>query len=185
MRATITMLAVALLTGCAAQVDTSATSGDLIIDKPARRNVLVSLNGSEQAESNESWQDLRHSLHSNLDDQAFHSLYRMTHVAERRTIDVPGVLVSVDVTNFRYLSQIRRSFLGPTTGNAWVDAKVAFYDLQSGELLGNRTYRTTSSGWGTFFSNMTERQVQALSAKIIDEIMQADEPPYVAANAKP
>ena len=185
MRATITMLAVALLTGCAAQVDTRATSGELIIDKQARRNVLVSLKGSEQAESYESWQDLRHSLRSNLDDQAFHSLYRMTHVADRRVIPTPGVLVSVDVVDFRYLSQLSRSFLGPATGNAWVDAKVAYYDLQSGELLGSRTYRTTSSGWGTFFSNMTERQVQAVSAKIIDEIMQADEPPYVAASTKP
>jgi hypothetical protein len=178
-------LAAVLLSGCATQVDTLSSSGELQIDKQARRNVLVSLSGSEQSESNARWQDLRHSLHSQLDNKAFHSLYRLTHVAGRRTLDQPGVLISLEVSNFRYLGQLRRNLLGPTTGNAWVDLQVAYYDLQSGELLGTRSWRTSSSGWGTFFSDMTERQVGALAAQVIDEILQAKEPPLLTAKAAP
>ena len=181
MRAMIVMLAAMLLSGCAAWVQTLASSGDLLIDKEARRNLLVSVQGSERAEDNARWQLLRFAWQSHLDREAYDSLYSITHVGERRTLARPGVMVTVDIPNFRYLGQLRRNFLGLMTGNAWVDAKVAYYDLQSGVLLGDRTFRTSSVAGGTFFSHMTERQVAALSARIIDEIRQAEEPPHMAA----
>lgn len=181
MRTLIMLLAAILLTGCAAQVDTLSSSGELEVGKLERRNIVFSLSGSTPAESEPRWQDLRQSLQAQLDHKSFDALYRMTPVSGRPTLALPGVLVTAEVTSFRYLSQMSRRFLGPTTGDAWVDLRVAYYDLQSGRQLGARSYRTGSSGWGTFFSNMTERQVEALATRIIDDLRLAKAPPLATA----
>lgn len=177
MRIVISLVLLALLGGCAsAQVDTQASSGALLLTKEARRNILVSLDASQQAKDDEGWQSLRSALHSNLDRKAFESLYSLTFVPGRPRMAAPGVLVDIDVTTFRYRSQWPRRLVGPATGEAWVDARVAYYDLQTGRLLASRTYRTGSEAWGAFFSSMSERQVDALTAQIIDEIRLAEQP---------
>lgn len=177
MRIAISIVLLALLGGCAsAKVETQASSGALLLTKEARRNILVSIDANSQAKDDEGWQQLRSALRSNLDRKAFESLYQLTFVPGRPQMAMPGVLVDIDVTTFRYRSQWPRRLVGPATGEAWVDAKVAYYDLQTGRLLANRTYRTGSAEWGLFFSSMTERQVDALTAQIIDELRLAEQP---------
>ena len=47
------------------------------------------------------------------------------------------------------------------TGNAFIKSKVQFRDLVTGDVLGKRSYDTTSTAWQGVFSAMTEKQVQA------------------------
>jgi hypothetical protein len=56
------------------------------------------------------------------------------------------------------------------TGNAFIDAKVEFRDLASGNLYGERSFNTTSSAWEGIFASTTPKQIYALADEIIGEI---------------
>ena len=56
------------------------------------------------------------------------------------------------------------------TGNAFIDSKVSFLDLQTGATLGERTYNTKSTAWQGVFSAMTEKQVQAICKDIVAQV---------------
>lgn len=56
------------------------------------------------------------------------------------------------------------------TGNAFIDAKVEFRDLASGQPFGERSYNTTSTAGTGIFAPMTPKQIYALVDEIIAEI---------------
>jgi hypothetical protein len=58
-------------------------------------------------------------------------------------------------------------------GNAWINSSADFSDLNSGRLLGTRTYDTSSSAWEGVMSAMTQEQVQAIAKQIISDIKSA------------
>ena len=172
----ITLLTAFLLTGCAGQVQTTASSGELELSKQARRHLLVHIDGSPSAKANPRWQQMEAAMRSHLDHQVFNALYQVTFVEGRRTNPLqPGLMVEVQISDFNYQKQLPRYFLGPTISEAWVGTQVSFYDLQSGRALGSRNYRSSSSGWGGVFSAMSEKQVKAMSKRIVQDIRQADD----------
>jgi hypothetical protein len=83
-----------------------------------------------------------------------------------------GTLVVVDVADYRYVSTGARIMLGVMTGNAYINAQVAFRDLKSGDVRSNKTYDTTSTAWQGIFSGMTVKQVRAMCHEIVGEIAQ-------------
>ena len=171
-------LTVSLLAGCAGEVQTTASSGELALSKQARRHLLVHLDGSPSAKADPNWHEMEAAVRSQLDRQVFNALYQVTFVGARRTNALqPGLMLEVHISDFNYQEQLPRYFLGPTTSEAWVGTQVSFYDLQSGRPLGNRSYRSSSSGWGGMFSAMSEKQIKAMTKRIVQDIRQAEEAP--------
>ena len=66
-----------------------------------------------------------------------------------------------------------RIFFGVMTGNAYIDAKASYSDLNDGKAFGERLYNTTSSAWGGVFAKMTPQQVDTLATKVFAELAAA------------
>ncbi|MET0226650.1 MAG: hypothetical protein ABW187_09435 [Dokdonella sp.] len=82
----------------------------------------------------------------------------------------PGTLVSVFVDDYRYISPGARYGFGIMTGNAFVDAKAKFSDLDSGQSFGERSYNTSSTAWQGVFSAMTAKQIEAICKDIVHDV---------------
>jgi hypothetical protein len=81
-----------------------------------------------------------------------------------------GTLVTVDVNDYRQVGIGARIFFGVMTGNAYIDAKVAFADLSNGKPFGEQAYNTSSSAWSAVFGTMTPHQVDAIATGVFREI---------------
>ncbi len=84
-----------------------------------------------------------------------------------------GVGIKINVSNFRYITPGARYGAGIMVGNAWVNSSADFTDLKTGQLLGTRTYDTSSSAWEGVMSAMTQEQVEAIARQIIADIKSA------------
>ncbi|MGE7959153.1 hypothetical protein ACQKQA_21680 [Pseudomonas sp. NPDC089530] len=165
------LVSTSLLTGCAATVERGG-SDTISIAQASKQNLAVTFKGNDKVVANEDWGLLQRTWANSLQAEAALVGYRVT---ETSTVPAPqpGVLMQVNVSNFRFLSPGARFGAGVMTGNAWVNSSVDFVDMKSGNKLGTRTYNTTSSAWEGVMSAMTEKQVQAIAKQIIADIKAA------------
>lgn len=174
MRAVLALLAITLLSGCAATVNKHGQASQLSIAADAKSNLVVNFTGNSKVASNASWGLLKTSWRNALQSEASTAGYALKEqTGAVRLGGEPGTILLVDVSNFRYLTSAMRYGLGVMSGNAWVDAEVSFLDLQSGETIGVRKYNTSSSAWEGVFSAMTDEQLQALAKEMISEVRSA------------
>ena len=92
---------------------------------------------------------------------------------EPRSIGETGTLLQVYVNDYRMVGIGARIFLGVMTGNAYIDAKAGYTDLNDGKEFGDRIYNTTSSAWGGVFAKMTPQQVDAIASRVFAELATA------------
>jgi hypothetical protein len=92
---------------------------------------------------------------------------------EARSTGDAGTLLRVYVNDYRMVGIGARVFFGVMTGNAFIDAKASFTDLNDGKEFGERSYNTTSSAWGGVFAKMTPQQVDAIASKVFGELAPA------------
>ena len=85
---------------------------------------------------------------------------------EPRAVGEPGTLLTVYVNDYRQVGIGARIM----TGNAFIDAKVSFSDLQTGQRFGDQAYNTTSSAWSGIFAKMTPQQVDPIGSGVFGEI---------------
>lgn len=174
MRTILAILAITLLSGCAATVNKHGQSGQLSIAANAKSNLVVNFTGNSKVVNNANWGMLKTSWRNALQSEASTAGYALNEQAGNvRLGGEPGTILLVDVSNFRYLTPAMRYGLGVMTGNAWVDAEVSFLDLQTGEKIGVRKYNTSSSAWEGVFSAMTDEQLQSLAKEMISEVRSA------------
>lgn len=174
MRAILALLAITLLSGCAATVNKHGQASQLSIADDAKSNLVVNFTGNDKVVTNANWGALKTSWRNALQSEASTAGYALKEQAGAvRLGGEPGTILLVDVSNFRYLTPAMRYGLGVMSGNAWVDAEVSFLDLQSGETIGDRKYNTSSSAWEGVFSAMTDEQLQALAKEMISEVRNA------------
>jgi hypothetical protein len=81
-----------------------------------------------------------------------------------------GTLVVVDVADYHYVSAGARKMFGAMTGNAFINAQVAFHDLRSGDVWSSRTYDVSSSARQGVLAPMTAKQVRSICHAIVNEI---------------
>jgi hypothetical protein len=89
---------------------------------------------------------------------------------EAHSIGETGTLLRIYVNDYRMVGIGSRIFFGVMTGNAYVDAKASYLDLNNGKPFGERLYNTTSSAWAGVFAKMTPQQVDAISLKVFAEL---------------
>jgi hypothetical protein len=89
---------------------------------------------------------------------------------EAHSIGATGTLLQLYVNDYRMVGIGSRIFLGIMTGNAYIDAKASYTDLDGGNAFGERVYNTTSSAWGGVFAKMTPQQVDAIASMVFSEL---------------
>lgn len=164
--------ALSLLTGCAASVKSGGTQ-TLAIQESAKQNLTVSFKGNSKVQQNEDWPLLQRDWNEALQAEAVRAGYALTQTPAVSSSNKEGVGITINVTNFRYLTPGARYGAGVMVGNAWVNSSADFADLKSGRLIGTRTYDTSSSAWEGVMSAMTKEQVQAIAQQIINDIKNA------------
>lgn len=166
------------LGGCAANVRQSGgpvPTAATVAPVPA---IVLNLGGSTAATGSDDWPSLKQiwqeSMQSIADEAG--AGFSMQDGAPQST-GRPGVLVSVHVESFRYVSTGKRLGLGILSGNATLDAKATLRDLADGRALAERHYNTSSSAWQGIFSAMTAKQVEAINRQIVAEAGSAGNTP--------
>jgi hypothetical protein len=89
---------------------------------------------------------------------------------EAHSIGESGTLLQVYVNDYHMVGIGSRIFFGVMTGNAYIDAKASYSDLNDGNVFGERLYNTTSSAWGGIFAKMTPQQVDVIASKVFAEL---------------
>jgi hypothetical protein len=165
------LLLTALLAGCAATVQKSGDAAPLKIDEPSARSIVLNMSGSKAALESADWEQMKGEWRAAFKVEATKGGATLEFQdGQPKPTGKPGTLVVVHLNDYRYLSPGARYGFGVMTGNAYLDSKVSFLNLQSGKPYGERVYNTSSSAWQGIFSAMTEKQVQAIAKEIFDEI---------------
>lgn len=162
-------IGVAMLSGCAASVK-SGGGASLVIQEAAKQNLVVSFTGNQKVLHNDDWPLLKNDWSDALKAEAASAGYSLKEAQNLKLVNAPGVGITVNVSNFRYLTPGARYGAGVMVGNAWVNSTADFSDLSSGKLIGSRAYDTSSSAWEGVMSAMTQKQVQAIAKQIISDI---------------
>ena len=165
-------LAISMLGGCAASVKSGGTE-TLAIQESAKGNLILDLQGNTAVQQNKDWPRLRDEWTDALHFEATQAGYYLTEIQPFGPNGKDGVGIKVNVTNFRYLTPGARYGAGVMVGNAWINSSADFTDLKSGQLIGSRTYDTSSSAWEGVMSATTQEQVEAIAKQIIGDIKNA------------
>lgn len=166
-------LLITALFGCTASV--KKTGEDQISTyADAKEAVVVNLHGNAWVQGNADWPKLRAVWLNALQRESSSAGLKYTEQnGDTRPVPFPSMLVSIDVSNFRYVTSGERYGLGVMVGNAWVNSTVTYLDGQTGELMGSRKFDTSSSAWEGVFSAMSDDQVAAISKAIMTELASA------------
>ncbi|CAE6906217.1 conserved exported protein of unknown function [Pseudomonas marincola] len=168
---------VLLMTGCAATVK-KGQEASVALPDDARSNLVVNFQGTDRVLAHPDWGRLKTEWRGAMQSEASTAGYRVTEQAGTpRAEGKPGVLIVIDVSNFRYLTAGTRYAVGIMSGNAWIESKVNYSSLLTGANYGSRTYNTSSTAWEGVFSAMTEEQIQAISKEIVAEVRAAPRAP--------
>lgn len=182
----------ALLTGCASTTQTkpaestaakpaTATSPAkpeaTVAQQPVRvpaastKKVVLHMTGAKTSVEARDWSGFKDEWRATFAEHA--KAAGITFVMQDGDVQPPkedGTLLTVHVNDYRHVGIGARIFLGIMSGNAYIDAKVAFSDLKTGQRFGEQAYNTTSSAWHGVFAKMTPQQVDAIAGGVFGEI---------------
>ena len=183
------MLAIVLVTGCASTGQPPAASKPatpaaatpapvsavplkpLALPATATKKIVLSMTGPAAVTQAKDWASFKDEWRATFADHAKTSgiAFEMQQ-GEARATGEGGTLVNVYVNDYRMVGIGARIFLGVMTGNAYIDAKATFSDLNAGAGFGDRAYNTSSSAWAGVFGKMTPQQVDSIASQVFDEI---------------
>jgi hypothetical protein len=166
------LITAALSSGCAANVrKSSGENARLAIATDSSRHIVMNLTGSETAVTAGDWEQFKGEWRGAMQKAAVEAGVRYSpEETGSKLPSEPGTLVVVYVNDYRYISPGARYELGVMTGNAYIESKATFSDLETAVALGERSYNTSSSTWQGVFSAMTEKQVQAICKEIVAQV---------------
>jgi hypothetical protein len=166
--------AIALLSGCAANVVKSQAPGaaaQVRIPPQSAKALVLNIQGKPAAMQAADWAAFRGEWSSAVSAEASaHAIPFSLQDGEARPTGQDGTLVSVFVNDYHYVSSGARYGLGVFTGNAYIDATVRFVDLKTGRPFGEEAVNTSSSAWQGVFSAMTDKQLQAIAKDIVGDV---------------
>jgi hypothetical protein len=137
----------------------------------AGKSIVLYMTGRADATESKDWDEFKNVWRDACKQEATEAGAAFsTQESEPKPTGDSGTLVVVDVADFRYVSAGARKMFSTMTGNAFVNAQVAFHDLRSGDLWSNRTYNTTSSAASGVNAPMTVKQVRWICHAIVEEI---------------
>ncbi len=178
-----TLVALAVLGGCATKVDKGVQSASASTPAPvapaqpvkvpavSARKVVLAMSGPKTVTEAKDWSSFKEEWRATFADHAKAAGITFSLQDDAaRPAPADGTLLNVYVNDYRMVGIGARIFLGVMTGNAFIDAKVQFANLNTGEAFGTQTYNTSSSAWQGVFGKMTPQQVDAIAAEVFGEI---------------
>ncbi|UCP00588.1 hypothetical protein LF844_12505 [Metapseudomonas lalkuanensis] len=171
MRAISIALTSLALYGCAADMTREEVSEPLQIPTESRSQLVVNFRGSGKATGDAEWARLKSAWRAALESEAStYGLAVSEQAGEIRMGTAPGLLMVIDVNDFRYITEAKHPAFEFWRDNAWVDAEVTYLDAQTAKRYGERTYDTSSPVWEDVLSAKTDVQIQAIAKDMVDEI---------------
>jgi hypothetical protein len=180
---TATLVAIAVLGGCATKVDKGVSSPSASATAPhapsqpitvpavSAKKVVLAMSGPKSVVEARDWASFKDEWRATFADHAKGAGITFSMQADgTRPTPADGTLLTVFVNDYRMVGIGSRIFFGVMTGNAYIDAKVQFSNLNTGEAFGTQTYNTSSSAWEGVFGKMTPQQVDAIAAEVFGEI---------------
>jgi hypothetical protein len=170
------LAAAVLLGGCAAQVVKSgsapgATSAPINVPAESSRRVVLSMSGPDAVLQSKDWESFKGEWRSAFQSEASAAGIALSFQdGQAKPLGEAGTLLAVHVSDYRYLTPGARFGFGVMTGNAFIDAKIRYLDLKSGQPFGEQSINTSSSAWQGVFSAMTDKQVQAIAKDVVADI---------------
>jgi len=176
--------ALALLGGCATTGDNSkpaasttasaapaaAPAQHVKVPAVSAKKVVLSMTGPKNVTEAKDWASFKEEWRATFADHAKSAGIAFSMVeGDARAANDNGTLLNVYVSDYRMVGIGARIFLGVMTGNAFIDSKVQFADLNNGQVFGAQTYNTTSSAWSGVFGKMTPQQVDAIATEVFGE----------------
>jgi hypothetical protein len=161
-----------VLSGCAATVTKPASSqAQVLASSVSPTKVAVVITGSPAIQASADWNtfcaEWRTAFTSAASSAGLSFAYFESEPADQ---PVGTTLVKIAVNDYRYLTPGARFGFGIMTGNAFIDADAEFLELPAKRKLGSQKFSTSSTAWQGVFSAMTDKQVQALSMEMVQEV---------------
>lgn len=179
------ILGVAILSGCAstapgnsaaekssaaASAPAKPTQPPVTIPAGAAKKVVLVMTGSKAVVEAKDWAAFKNEWRDTFAEYA-----KADGIAFAVQDRVPapsndaGTVLAVYVNDYRWVGIGARILLGVMSGNAYIDAKVDYRDMKTGENFGTQDYNTSSSAWQGVFGKMTPQQVDSIGSQIFSE----------------
>jgi len=155
----------------AAADSTAAPLPPLAIPPASAKRLVLNMSGSAVVTQSKDWLAFQEEWRATFADHAKDAgMAFEVQQGEAHSTGEAGTLVQVYVNDYRIVGIGARIFFGAMTGNAFIDAKASYSDLNDGKQFGERSYNTTSSAWGGVFAKMTPQQVDSIASRVFGEL---------------
>lgn len=159
----------------AAKAETAAPATPPVpVPAAAARKVVLAMTGPKKVTESKDWPDFKKEWRDTFADHAKAAGIAFSFVdGEGQPQGEAGTLLAVQVDDYRMVGIGARILFGVMTGNAFIDAKVRFLDLQNGKPFGEQQHNTTSSAWSGVFAKVTPQQVDAIATDVFKDLKAA------------
>jgi hypothetical protein len=141
------------------------------IPAESAKKVVLIMTGAKAAVDAADWAGFKEEWRATFAEHA-----KLTGIAfamqeeKSRTPPEDGTALTVYVNDYRKVGIGARVFFGAMTGNAYINAKVTFSDLKTGQRFGEQSHNTSSTAWAGVFAKMTPQQIDAIATEVFREI---------------
>jgi hypothetical protein len=157
-----------------AATPTAAPVAPLTAPTASAKRLVLNMTGPAMVTQSKDWPAFQEEWRATFSDHAKEAGVAFdVQKGEPRPTGETGTLLQVYVNDYRMVGIGARVFFGVMTGNAYIDAKASYTDLNDGKEFGERTYNTTSSAWAGVFAKMTPQQVDQIATKVFGELVTA------------
>jgi hypothetical protein len=156
------------LGGCAATVHRETPTGfpatPIAVPAESARRLVLNVELDARHPKDAGWQAFRQEWIDIVREQATaRGVQFVAQEGEAKPTGEAGVLLAVQINDYKHVTVGQRMMLGIMTGNAFIDAKAQFRDLRTGAAFGDRHYNTSSSAGQGVFAPVTPKQIYAIA----------------------
>lgn len=137
----------------------------------AGRKVVLNMTGAKTSVDAKDWSSFKEEFRATFAEHAkIAGISFAMQEGPAKPMGEAGTLVTVHVVDYRQVGIGARVFFGAMTGNAYINAKVAFQDLNNGAKFGDQAYSTETSALAGVFGQVTPQQVNQIAGGVFGEI---------------
>ena len=142
----------------------------LNIPPASRKRLVLNMTGPAEVTQSKDWPAFQEEWRATFADHAKEAgvLFEVQK-GDPHSIGEVGTLLHVYVNDYRMIGIGARVMLGVMTGNAYIDAKANYTDLNDATVFGERSYNTKSTAWAGVFAKMTPQQVDAIASRVFSD----------------
>jgi len=155
-----------------AEAETPRIAPAVSVPPAARKKLVLAMTGPQAVVESKDWAEFQREWRETFAAHAKDAgvTFRFAESPPGPTGE-DGTVLLVNVADYRIVGIGARIFFGVMTGNAFIEAKVAFSNLRDGAPFGEQAYSTSSSAWGGIFAKVTPQQVDAIATNVFKDLV--------------